>query len=61
MGFSDYVREERLKAAKKLLRNGESPVWAVAEAVGIKDSNYFVRLFKKREGVTPLQYRKTKK
>ena len=58
MGFSDYVREERLKAAKKLLRNGESPVWAVAEAVGIKDSNYFVRLFKKREGVTPLQYRK---
>ena len=61
MGFSDYVREERLKVAKKLLRNGESPVWAVAEAVGIKDSNYFVRLFKSREGVTPLQYRKTKK
>lgn len=59
MGFSDYVREQRLKAAKKLLRTGESPVWAVAEAVGIKDSNYFVRLFKSQEGVTPLQYRKS--
>ena len=57
-GFSDYVRSRRFDAAKKLLRSGDMPVWAIAESVGIKDSNYFVRLFKKREGVTPLQYRK---
>ena len=58
MGFSDHVCEQRLRMAKKLLRNGDTPVWAVAEAVGIKDANYFVRLFKRREGLTPLQYRK---
>jgi AraC-like DNA-binding protein len=61
MGFSDYVCGQRMRAAKKLLRGGDAPVWAIAEAVGIKDANYFVRLFKSREGLTPLQYRKSAK
>lgn len=30
----------------------------MAAAVGIKDTNYFIRIFKHAEGVTPLQYRK---
>lgn len=61
MGFSDYVCEQRMRAAKKQLRGGDAPVWAVAESVGIKDANYFVRLFKSREGLPPLQYRKNAK
>jgi AraC-like DNA-binding protein len=58
MGFSDYVREQRIKEAKKLLRSTEQPISAIAEMVGISDANYFIRMFKLQEGITPLKYRK---
>ena len=58
MGFSDYVRDQRIRAAKRLLRSTELSVAEVAERVGIGDPNYFIRSFKLRVGITPLQYRK---
>ena len=33
----------------------------VAEAVGMSDSNYFIKIFKKETGYTPLKYKKTLK
>ncbi|MBQ9783087.1 MAG: helix-turn-helix transcriptional regulator [Clostridia bacterium] len=34
-------------------------VWSlISSACGFPDYNYFIRLFKKRIGVTPLQFRK---
>lgn len=59
MGFSDHVRKCRIKEAKRLLRNTDRSVSDIAELVGIRDTNYFIRLFKKHEGTTPLQYRKS--
>lgn len=58
MGLSDYVRARRIRQAKKLLRTTEEPVSSVAARVGINDVNYFIRIFKKAEGMTPLRYRK---
>lgn len=58
MGISDYIRSLRIKKAKKLLLNTEDTISHIAEVVGIKDINYFIRIFKASEGITPLQYRK---
>ncbi len=54
-GISDYVAACRLEEAKRLLLDG-LPVYQVAERVGIPDTNYFIRTFKKHVGVTPKQY-----
>lgn len=59
MGISDYIRHQRIKFAKKLLRNTEDSVASIGLRVGIKDANYFIRIFKQIEGITPLQYRKS--
>ncbi len=58
VNFSDYVTEVRLEMAKKLLRGVEYNVCEIAEKVGYKDTSYFSKLFKKRYGVKPLEYRK---
>lgn len=48
----EYVIRERLGRAKTLLLQGCS-VKECCYAVGFNDVNYFVRSFKKREGITP--------
>ena len=58
MGFSEYVRAERMKEAKRLLRAGGISVSEVAAAVGIPDDNYFIRIFRAETGTTPLKYMK---
>ena len=61
MGISDYVRQQRLAKAKKLLTSTDLPVSQIAVQVGIPDTNYFIRTFRQLLGVTPLQYRKSRK
>lgn len=58
MGITDYIRLQRIRVAKSLLRTTDKSVLQISCEVGIKDVNYFIRLFKKTEGITPLQYRK---
>ena len=58
MGISDYIRNRRITAAKKLLTNSEKIVEQIANDTGFRDTNYFIRVFKKAEGTTPLQYRR---
>lgn len=54
-GISEYISCCRIEKAKRLLRD-KMPVYQVAEKVGISDTNYFIRFFKKRTGVTPKKY-----
>ena len=54
----DYLLEIRMEAAKRLLSEGSLSLGAVAEAVGFDDYNYFSRVFKKRTGYTPTEYKK---
>ena len=56
-----YVRELQLAKAKELLRNTSFSVSAVAEYVGYEDANYFSSLFKKQYGLSPMQYRNSRK
>ncbi|WP_130733960.1 AraC family transcriptional regulator N-terminal domain-containing protein [Flavobacterium sp. J27] len=52
----EFILNEKIKFAKKLLSNPNIQINEVSYATGFEDSNYFIRLFKKYEGVTPKQY-----
>ena len=56
--LTDYVNDRRLDYALHLLTNTNMQIQNVAFESGIQDVNYFIRLFKRRTGLTPTQYRK---
>jgi transcriptional regulator GlxA family with amidase domain len=53
----DYVHAVRLEEAKQWLETGDLPVEAVANEVGYEDASFFGRLFRRKVGLTPAQYR----
>ena len=53
----DYVHAHRLEEAKQLLETGDLPVEAIANEVGYEDTSFFGRLFRRKVGLTPAQYR----
>ncbi len=57
--FVEYLNEYRLTMAARLLLSSEESVLSVAVAAGFDNLSYFNRCFKKRFGMTPLQYRRT--
>ena len=56
--FSSYLTGVRIQKAKAQLWGTDMSVSEIAESVGFEDGNYFSRVFKKQEGVSPLEYRK---
>lgn len=54
----EYVHTLRLEEAKQMLEAGNEPVEAIANAVGYEDAGFFGRLFKRKVGLTPVQYRR---
>ena len=54
----DYLLGRRIAEAKKLLIEGTLSLPEVARQSGFGDSNYFSRVFKKRTGYTPTEYKK---
>lgn len=58
-GVNEYILQQRLKSAEERLRTEpERNVTQIAAACGFGDYNYFIRVFRKTYGLTPLQYRK---
>jgi AraC-like DNA-binding protein len=55
----DYIIQERIKAAKKLLKDVNVTINQACYSVGINNLSYFFKLFKRVEGVTPNEFRKT--
>ncbi|GAA3741142.1 MULTISPECIES: AraC family transcriptional regulator [Flavobacterium] len=52
----EYILNEKIKCAKNLLKNPSLQINEVCYLAGFEDANYFIRLFKKYEGITPKQY-----
>ena len=56
--FGDQVTNIRMKRARTLLKNGNMTVENIALSVGYQNVEHFNRTFKKKFGMTPVQYRK---
>ena len=61
MGITEYVAKVRLDRAAELLRATDLSVSEVAEAVGVCDSNYFIKIFKRRYGTSPKKWKNSLK
>lgn len=57
----EYINNERIKLAKQLLTDGRHDIQSVSVSCGFSDINYFIRVFKKVEGITPKAYRNCSK
>ena len=49
---------QRLSHAKSMLRFSDDSVDTISQKCGFQDSGYFIKVFKKAENMTPLEYRK---
>lgn len=49
---------KRISHAKSMLRFGNESIEAIALSCGFQDSGYFIKVFRKSENMTPLEYRK---
>lgn len=59
--FVEYVTEKRMEKAKKLLKSTALSSGEIAAQVGYKDSHYFSFVFKKTQGMSPREYRASRK
>lgn len=53
----DYLLNVRVKAACRMLRETGGSIVHIGLAVGIENTSYFIRIFKRRTGMSPLEYR----
>ncbi|MFD1671976.1 AraC family transcriptional regulator [Agrilactobacillus yilanensis] len=53
-----YLNKVRVNKAKALLRNTDSQLDIISEIIGVNDTSYFVKIFKRYTGLTPAKYRR---
>ncbi|MDH6366545.1 MULTISPECIES: response regulator [unclassified Breznakia] len=58
MTFIEYITNKRITLAKKLLRETNEKLGNIAFEIGYSDPNYFSFLFKRKENMSPTEYRK---
>jgi len=56
--INSYLLQVRVTHAKRLLRFSELSIEQIGYECGVGDANYFSRMFKKIEGISPGEYRK---
>jgi AraC-like DNA-binding protein len=53
-----YLNKYRISRAKQLIATTNETLSSIAHEVGFVDSTYFSKLFRKIEGMTPIEYRR---
>lgn len=57
MSINNYLLQIRITHAKQLLRFSDKTIEEIGTECGMSDPNYFSRMFKKIEGISPRQFR----
>jgi two-component system response regulator YesN len=55
--FTSYLTEVRLQKAAELLRESAMSVYGIARTVGYRQHSQFAKMFRRRFGMTPSQFR----
>ncbi len=58
MSIAKYIKKKRIEKAKALLKSKKFSIAEVAEKSGLYDANYFSKVFKAEEGISPKEYKK---
>ena len=58
MGISEYDRMIRLKKARDLFVTSERSITEIITSLGFENKTFFYRLFQKKYGMTPMEYRR---
>jgi AraC family transcriptional regulator, regulatory protein of adaptative response / methylphosphotriester-DNA alkyltransferase methyltransferase len=53
----EYIQDYRIGKAKEFLTNSSLAISDIGHKVGMENTAYFITLFKKKTGMTPLSYR----
>lgn len=60
VGFSDFVNQSKVEAAKKMMTQEDSKkIYEISDILGFESAFYFSRVFKKVTGLSPRDYMKT--
>ncbi len=57
----EWITERRMIEVRRMLRETDLPLDAVAARTGLRDATYLVRRFRQRYGVTPQRWRRTQR
>lgn len=57
--INNYILQIRIAYAKQLLRFSDKTIEHIGIECGLNDANYFSRVFKKVEGISPGEYRRS--
>lgn len=60
VSFGEYVRNRKVDRATPLLLHKDLTITDIAYRCGFADQSHFIRCFKERNGMTPLQFRKSR-
>lgn len=56
IGFSDYINQKKVEAAKKMMADGNYKIYEISDRLGFESAFYFSRVFKKVTGMSPRDY-----
>lgn len=56
--LTHFINSTRIEIAKSILLNFDIPIKEIAYSCGFHDEKYFLKTFKRFEGITPLQFKK---
>jgi len=56
--YSDYLQRQKVIKAKKALETTKDSITQIALDLGFQDTGYFIKVFKKYEGLTPSAFRR---
>lgn len=56
IGFSDYINQSKIEAAKTMMTDGNYKIYEISDKLGFESAFYFSRVFKKVTGMSPRDY-----
>lgn len=56
IGFTDYISQSKIDAAKKMMANKDLKIYEISDILGFENAFYFSRVFKKVTGISPRDF-----